>query len=50
MISWQNASVTMTYGGSHNNGDGTENIVWRSSQPLAMLSPPLFARLSVTQL
>jgi hypothetical protein len=41
--------VSLTYVGSHNNGNGTESVTWRSTQPADLLPDRLFARLMVTQ-
>jgi hypothetical protein len=49
LSTWQDGSVAMTYVGAHNNGDGTESVVWRSTQPVNLLTGRLFARLMVVQ-
>ena len=38
----------VTYVGTHNNGDGTATVTWRSTQPADAAHQRMFLRLSVT--
>lgn len=46
---WQNAGDALVYVGSRNNGDGTESMVYRTSQPVGSLPPQFYVRLNVSQ-
>jgi hypothetical protein len=45
---WDQGTVSLTYIGTTNNGDGSATTVWRSTQPVSALPNRLFARVSVT--
>ena len=45
---WLGDASAVTYVGTHNNGDGTATVTYRSTQPADAAHPRMFLRLSVT--
>ena len=48
LVIWLSDAASVTYVGTHNNGDGTATVTWRSTQPADAAHPRLFLRLSVS--
>ena len=47
LSAWANDASAVTYVGTHNNGDGTATVTWRSTLPVSAGRPNMFLRLSV---
>lgn len=47
MVNWASDATAVTYVGTHNNGDGTATVTYRSTQPVAPARPKMFMRLQV---
>ena len=45
---WDTGTVALTYVDTHNNGDGTATVIYRSTQPASALPTRMFAKLEVT--
>ena len=45
---WANDASAVTYVGTHNNGDGTATVTWRSTQPVSAAHPKMFMQLMVS--
>ena len=48
LTNWVSDTNAVTYVGTHNNGDGTATVTYRSTQPADAAHPRMFLRLSVT--
>ena len=48
LTNWVSDTNAVTYVGTHNNGDGTATVTYRSTQPIDAAHPRMFLRLSVT--
>ena len=48
LAAWLSDAASVTYVGTHNNGDGTATVTWRSTQPADPAHPRMFLRLSVS--
>ena len=48
LSTWVGDTTVVTYVGTHNNGDGTATVTYRSTQPADAAHPRMFLRLSVT--
>ena len=48
LTTWVSDTNAVTYVGTHNNGDGTATVTWRTTQPADAAHPRMFLRLSVT--
>ncbi len=48
LATWLGDVSAITYVGTHNNGDGTATVTYRSTQPADAAHPRMFLRLSVT--
>ena len=49
LVTWTSAPSDVVYVGTHNNGDGTATVTYRSAQPFTAAQPEEFFRLKVTQ-
>jgi hypothetical protein len=49
LATWSSAPTDVVYVGTHNNGDGTATVRYRSAQPFSAAGPQEFFRLKVTQ-
>jgi hypothetical protein len=47
LLSWSSAPADVVYVGTHNNGDGTATVTYRSAQPFDAAHPKVFFRLKV---
>ena len=45
---WASDASAVTYVGTHNNGDGTATVTYRTTQPADAAHPRMFLRLTVT--
>ena len=48
LATWVSDPASVTYVGTHNNGDGTATVTWRTTQPADAAHPRMFLRLSVS--
>ena len=48
LATWASDASAVTYIGTHNNGDGTATVTYRTTQPADAAHPRMFLRLSVT--
>ena len=48
LTSWVGDASAVTYYGTHNNGDGTATVTWRSTAPVSGVQPRCFMRLLVS--
>ena len=45
LVSWSSAPADVTYVSTHNNGDGTATVIYRSTQPYSALGSKAYLRL-----
>ena len=48
LAAWSGDASAVTYVGTHNNGDGTATVTWRSTLPVSTSPPQCFLRLLVS--